>query len=172
MNCDGTVPFFPSGYHSQPVKFPTRTDRGTIDAIPGEGCKLEIQDGNWLYILVNNAGNAIAEYTLKRGLAPQIEKIKLTTCPRGNKPEIEKEVEIIIRGLELVVTPQRKTIYAGESTAININFDEVDPDGQRYPVASREVEIAVTGLSNGTISPADKVTTDESGMAELRLQCW
>ena len=167
LNCDGTVPFFPSGYHSQAVKFPTRTDRGTIDAIPGEGCKLEKQDGNWLYILVNNAGNAIAEYTLERGLAPQIEKIKLTTCPRGNKPDIEKEVEVIIRGLELEVDPDRTTIYNGEGTSIQIDLHEIDPDGTEIlSCAGKEVDVKVTGLVDGTVShESGMITLNEAGVA-------
>lgn len=165
LNCDGTVPFFPYGNHSQAVKFPTKTNRSTIDAIPGEGCKLEKQDADWMYILVNRAGNAIAEYRLKRGLAPEIEKITLSTCPRGNKPDIEKEVEIPIRGLELIFDPSRKTIYSGDQVSVTINFNEVDTAGNRYPVANREITIQVTGLVDGTISPLEKVMTDEVGTA-------
>ena len=162
LSCNGRPSYF-VGNHSQPVRFPSKTDRGDIE--PAEGCKLENYNPEIQYILVNAAGDAVGEYTLKRGLDPLLEKITLSTCPLGNKPNIEKEVEFVIRGLELKVEPYRKIIYNGEKTTISIDLHEIDPYGVKYPATNREVEIKVTGLVDGTVSPADKVTTDNMGIA-------
>jgi len=166
-SCNG-VPAYWKSDHSQPVRFPVKTDRGEIE--PTENCKCYNSDSEVQYILVNEAGYAAGEYTLKRGLDPLLEKITLSTCPLGNKPNIEKEVEIIIRGLELKVEPDRKEIYNGEETSVKIDLHEIDPDGVKYPVAGREVELKITGLEDGTVTPSDKVTTDGNGFARLEYK--
>lgn len=162
LSCNWQPAFYLS-YHSQPVRFPEKTDRGKIE--PKENCKLEYSDGENQYILVNEQGNAVGEYTLQRGLEPKIEKITLSTCPLGNKPNIEKEVEIIIRGLELLVEPWRTVIHNGEKTTISVDLHETDPDGFKFPAADQEIEIKVTGLVDGSVSPTGRVTTDEMGVA-------
>ncbi len=152
-------------YHSQPVRFPEKTDRGEI--WPVETCKLEYSDSKIQYILVNKQGNAVGEYTLKRGLEPLLEKITLSTCPLGNKPNIEKEIEIVIRGLELEVEPDRKTIYNGEKTSIQIDLHELEPDGTEVlSCAGREVDVQVTGVVDGTVSHrSGKLKLNEVGVA-------
>ena len=162
-SCNGKPAYF-MGNHSQPVRFPEETERGVIK--PTENCKLESANGKIQYILVNEAGDAVGEYTVQRGLEPLLEKITLSTCPLGNKPNIEKEVEIVIRGLELLVEPERKTIYNGEQTTISIDLHELDPDGTKYPGFRQEVEVKVTGIVDGTVShKSGKITLDDAGIA-------
>lgn len=158
-------PSYYSGYHSQPVRFPVKTDRGKI--WPVENCLLEYSDSEIQYILVNKQGNAVGEYTLVKGLDPLVEKITLSTCPLGNKPNIEKEVEIIIRGLELQVEPDRNTLGVGEKTSIQIDLHELDPDGTEIlSCEGREVDVKVTGVVDGIIShESGKITLDEGGVA-------
>ena len=162
-SCNGKPAYF-IGNHSQPVRFPEKTERGEIK--PTENCKLESANGKTQYILVNEAGDAVGEYTVQRGLEPLLEKITLLTCPLGNKPNIEKEVEIAIRGLKLLVEPERKTIYNGENTTITIDLHELDPDGTKYPGFRQEVEVKVTGLVDGTIThKSGKIALDDVGIA-------
>jgi hypothetical protein len=162
VSCNGVPAYFQFD-HSQPIKFPEKTERGNIE--PADNCKCYNSGGGVQYILVNEGGDAVGEYTLKRGLSPQLEKMTLTTCPLGNKPVIERDIEIIIRGLELLVEPWRNTIHNGEKTTIAIDLHEIDPDGNKFPVIQREVQIKVTGLVDGSVSSSDKVTTDDMGVA-------
>lgn len=162
ISCNG-VPAYFTHDHSQPVKFPEKMERGDIE--PADNCKCYNSGGGIQYILVNQAGDAVGEYTLKRGLSPHLEKMTLTTCPLGNKPVIERDIEIIIRGLELLVEPYKRVIKSGERTRIAIDLHEIDPEGFKYPAVRQEVEIKVSGLVDGTISPTDKVTVDDMGVA-------
>ena len=164
-SCNGVPSYFPVGYHSQPVRFPVKTDRGKIDA--AENCKVEYSSSEVQYILVNAAGDAVGEYTIQRGSEPLLEKITLSTCPLGNKPNIEKEVEITILGLELQVEPDRKTIHNGEQTSIQIDLHEIDPDGTEILSCSGlEVEVKVTGLVDGSVThKSGKITLNEAGVA-------
>lgn len=164
ISCNG-VPAYFTHDHSQPVKFPDKTDRGDIK--PADNCKCYISGGGVQYILVNESGEAVGEYTLKRGVYPLLEKITLTTCPLGNKPPIEREVEIKIRGLEITVESYKKVIDVGEQTRIAIDLHEIDPDGFKYPAIRQEVEIKVTGLVDGSVYPIGKVTVDDMGVAWL-----
>lgn len=158
-------PAYEKFYHAQPVRFPDKTDRG--DFFPADGCKRELNNGEFEYILVNEEGNAVGEYTLEKGLDPLKEEITLSTCPLGNKPNIERKVEVIIRGLEMTVVPEKKRIFKGETTEIKIDLHEVDPDGNKYPADNQHIEIKVTGLVDGSIDPQEKVTTDGKGLAAI-----
>lgn len=166
-SCNGKPAFFKSNL-SQPVLFPKNTDRGQI--MVSDNCSMDPVGPNSQNILVNEAGDAVGEYTLIKGLEAKLEKITLSTCPLGNKPNIEKEVEIIIRGLELKVEPERKVIFNGEQTTITIDLHELDPDGNIFPAAQREVLIEITGLVDGTISHSEKVTTDDMGTAIIEYK--
>jgi hypothetical protein len=164
LSCNWQPAYYPN-YHSQPVRFPAETDRGKIN--PVESCLVENSDSEIQYILVNMQGNAVGEYTLIKGLDPLVEKITLSTCPLGNKPNIEKEVDIIIRGLELQVEPDRNNINVGEKTSIQIDLHELDPDGTEIlSCEGREVDVQVSGIVDGTIShQSGKITLDEGGVA-------
>lgn len=164
LSCQG-VPAYYLAYHSQPVRFPSKTDRGKIE--PVEGCKLEYSDSEIQYILVNQNGDAVGEYTLQKGITPLKETLTLSTCPLGNKPDIEREVEVIIRGLELKVDPERSQVAAGEEVIIRVDLHETDPDGGTYPASGREIELNIEGLADGSVSPSDKVSTDDNGEAKL-----
>jgi len=164
LSCNWQPAYWKS-YHAQPVRFPDKTDRG--DFFPADGCKSEFNDGEFEYILVNEKGNAVGEYTLEKGLDPLKEEITLSTCPLGNKPNIERKVEVIIRGLEMTVVPEKKRIFKGENTEIKIDLHEVDPDGNKYPAENQKIEIEVTGLVDGSIDPEEEVTTDGKGLATI-----
>ena len=164
-SCNGKPSYY-LNYHSQPVRFPEKTDRGKITR--SENCLVEYSNGEIQYILVNPSGDAVGEYTVKKGLDPKLEKITLSTCPLGNKPNIEKQVEFVIRGLKLSVKPDRKSIESGEKTTIQIYLYELDPDNNEYPCAGKEVEVTVTGVVDGTIShKSGMMTLDQKGIAKI-----
>ena len=109
---------------------------------------------------------ACATYTLKRGLEPDIDRFEIRTC--GLDKEIIHEEEVRIHGLDLTIKPQRKVICPGERTNVLIELSEVDPDGNKTPVAGRKVRIEIKGLVDGDVKPAaNQVTTDEMGQAKL-----
>ncbi|MDT8401348.1 MAG: hypothetical protein RQ743_06615 [Bacteroidales bacterium] len=163
-SCNGK-PAYSKFYHSQPVRFPDKTERGKIE--PEENCKLEFSNGEIQYILVNDEGNAVGEYTLERGLDPAKEKYILSTCPLGNKPNIEREIELIIRGLEMTITPEKTKMRHGEEIEIEIDLHEIDPDGNKYPAGDQEIELEFSGLIDGSVDPEDEVTTDKNGLAKI-----
>ena len=68
---------------------------------------------------------------------------------------------------ELQVEPDRKIIYSGEQTSIQIDLHEVDPEGNEdLSCAGKEVFVRVTGLVDGTIShTSGMVTLNEVGVA-------
>jgi len=71
--------------------------------------------------------------------------------------------------LELQVEPDRKTIYNGEQTSIQIDLHEIDPEGNEdLNCGGKEVTIQVTGLVDGTISHrSGKITLNEAGVAYI-----
>jgi hypothetical protein len=72
-----------------------------------------------------------------------------------------------INNFELQVEPDRKIIYSGEQTSIQIDLHEVDPEGNEdLSCAGKEVFVRVTGLVDGTIShTSGMVTLNEVGVA-------
>ena len=151
-------------FHSQPVYFEKETEhlhsKSSIKCTDGPdraGCRT---------ILTNKDYEAICEYSIKNGLEPAREMVHFFTCGIGSA-FVSADHEIIIRGLELMVEPWRNTIHNGEKTTISIDLHEIDPDGFKYPAVDQEVEIKVTRIVDGTLSPEGKVTTDEMGVAWL-----
>jgi hypothetical protein len=149
-------------FQSQPVYFEKETERlhskSSIKCTDGPdraGCRT---------ILTNKDYEAICEYSIKNGMEPGREMVHFFTCGIGSASSAADH-EIIIRGLELLVEPWRNTIHNGEKTTISIDLHEKDPDGSKYPAVDQEVEIKVTGIVDGALSPEGKVTTDEMGVA-------
>jgi len=68
---------------------------------------------------------------------------------------------------ELQVEPDRKIIYSGEQTSIQIDLHEVDLEGnENLSCAGKEVYVRVTGLVDGTISHrSGKISLNEAGVA-------
>lgn len=149
-------------FHSQPVYFEKETERlhskSSIKCTDGPDVR------GFRTIMTNKDYEAICEYSNKNGLEPAREMVHFFTCGIGSA-FVSADHEIIIRGLELLVEPWRTTIHNGEKTTISIDLHEKDPDGFKYPAVDQEVEIKVTGLVDGTLSPEGKVTTDEMGVA-------
>lgn len=160
-NCHGNYVYEES--HSQPVYFEKETER------PKTKSSIKCEDGpdlrNFRTIMTNKDYEAICEYSVKNGLEASKELVKFMTCGIGTNSVIETEKELIVRGLELLVEPWRTVIHNGEQTTISVDLHETDPDGFKFPAADQEIEIKVTGLVDGAISPEGKVTTDEMGVA-------
>ncbi len=74
--------------------------------------------------------------------------------------------------LELQVEPDRKTIYSGEQTSIQIDLHELDPEGNEdLNCGGKEVTIKVTGLVDGSISHrSGKITLNEAGVAYIEYR--
>ncbi len=74
--------------------------------------------------------------------------------------------------LELQVEPDRKLIYSGEQTSIQIDLHEVDPEGNEdLSCAGKEVFVRVTGLVDGTISHrSGNITLNEVGVAFINYR--
>lgn len=160
-NCRGQYVYNES--HSQPVYFEKETDR--LRTRSSNKCVNGPDYGIFRTILTNKEYEAICEYSVKNGFTPSVESVKFRTCGIGASSMIEEEGEIIVRGLELLVEPWRTTIHNGEQTTISIDLHEIDPYGVIYPAIDQEVEIKVTGLVDGSISPKGKVTVGDMGIA-------
>ncbi len=74
--------------------------------------------------------------------------------------------------LELQVEPDRKLIYSGEQTSIQIDLHEADPEGNEdLSCAGKEVFVRVTGLVDGTISHrSGNITLNEVGVAFINYR--
>lgn len=158
-NCKGQTVYDEND--GQWVFLPRRTDRGE-----NQLTKLFHQHGGYLtpnvltLIIIRPVG-ASATYTLKRGLGADREKVRIKTC--GRLEEVVKETEISIYGLEVEVKPDRRQIFTDERTDITLMFNETDPDGNKYPVEGKDLNVKITGIVNGSISPKGEYTTDEYG---------
>ncbi|HOU02848.1 MAG TPA: hypothetical protein PK719_08375 [Bacteroidales bacterium] len=73
---------------------------------------------------------------------------------------------------ELQVEPDRKIIYSGEQTSIQIDLHVVDPEGNEdLSCAGKEVFVKVTGLVDGTISHrSGNITLNEVGVAFINYR--
>ncbi len=149
----------------QRVILPRRRERGEISPEKSFPQNCLITSNAVILIIVRPVG-ACATYTLQMGLKPGIERFKIQTC--GLDKEVIHEEEIRIHGLDLTIRPQKKVICPGERTNVLIELSEVDPDGNKTPVAGRKVTLDVKGLVDGDVTPAAKeVFTNEMGQAKL-----
>lgn len=80
-------------------------------------------------------------------------------------------VETIKHNYEIVVEPQRNMIYNGEQTAITIDIHEFDTAGLIIPGFKNAVDIKITGLIDGRVTPGSgKIITDNLGIARLEYK--
>lgn len=165
-NCKGEYVYYRN--HSQPTYFQDDVNRCELSS--SKKCSNPTHYGNHMVILTNKDYEAIGIYKVTKGIHPSKEKLEIGTCGIGSNSEIFVENELIIRGLEIEVKPRRKEIYANEQTDIRITFYEVDPEGNKYPVGVKKLEIKIKGIVNGSISPAGEYVTDINGTVTLNYR--
>lgn len=164
-NCKGESVY--DKHHGQIVLLPRKTDRGELKPTKGFNQDSKVTENLVMLIIISPEG-ASATYTLKKGTDPGIEQIKISTC--GLDKIAVEETEIHISGLEIKVTPRRRTLRPGEKTQIQIEFNKVDQEGNMEPVAEKKLKLEVKGLIDGSVSPETEVLTDENGKATLTYQ--
>ena len=155
-------------YHGQPVYYRDYIDRLNLKrtSMGGEG---GYHLGSYMVIVTNKNCENEGEYKLEKGIKAEKKKIRFRTCSLGGPIDdfAEEEKELIIRGLEIEVRPDRKAIKQDEQTRIIITFNETDPDGSRYPVKGKDLDVKISGISNGKITPQSGYTTNNEGKVIL-----
>lgn len=166
-DCHGRYVYYPSN-SNQPVYYQKETERCEFKS------SIKCADGpdidGFHTVLINKEYRAIGEYHLQRGLEPATEEVTLKTCGISNRANREEQKTLFIRGLEVEVKPDRKEIFADEGTEITITLNETDVDGNKYPVAGKDIEVHVSGVVNGKITPQGPYTTNENGEVLLTYQ--
>ncbi len=165
-NCKGAYLY--SDVESQPVYFPKDVNRCEFSHVVD--CEDRGMYGNSYVILTNKQYEAKGKYKVIEGLEASNEKVNLGSCGIGSNSEVYKEGELIIRGLEIKVKPNRRQIFCDERTEIKLTFNETDPDGNNYPVEGKDLNVKINGLINGTIKAKDGYTTDENGEVILNYK--
>jgi hypothetical protein len=134
------------------------------------GCDIYGSYGDSEIVGTNKEYKAIGKYRVVEGLEPSKEKVNLGSCGIGSSSEIYKEGELIIRGLEIKVNPDRRELKPDERTQIVITFNETDPDGSKYPVEGKDIDVKIRGLENGTLKAENGYTTDIEGKVVLNYK--
>jgi hypothetical protein len=147
----------------QPVYYQDKIDR--LDLKIGN-CSGGYPFGNFMVIITNKDCDNEGEYKLEKGIDAEKKTIRFRTCQLGG-PIVEEEKELIIRGIKIEVKPDRREIEPDERTKIVITLNETDPDGSRYPVEGKEIDVKINGLENGTIKPENGYTTTSDGKVVL-----
>jgi hypothetical protein len=152
--------------HGQPVYYQDNIDR--LDLKIGH-CEGGYHIGDYMVIITYKDCNNEGEYKLEKGVEAEKKNIRFKTCSLGGPPEgyVVEEEELIIRGLEIEVKPDLKEIEKEEQTRIVITFNETDPDGSKYPVEGKELDVTISGLVNGKIKPENGYTTNSDGKVVL-----
>jgi len=167
-NCHGEYVY--DKFHSQPVYFLKEMDRlefkNTMKCIDGPDW------GLFSTIYTNKDYEAVGQYLIKKGFEASLEKPRFKTCGIGDGSLIELEGEIKVLGLELEVEPDRRVIYNGEQTSIQIDLHELDPDGTEIlSCYGKEVDVKVTGLVDGKVShESGMITLNEAGVAFIEYK--
>lgn len=162
INCEGESVY--DKRHGQPVLLPRKTDRGELKPTKGFNQDSKVTE-NFVMLIITSPEGASATYTLKKGTDPGLEQIKISTC--GLEKIAVAETEIHISGLEIKVTPRRRTLRPGEKTQIQLEFNKVDKEGNKESVVGKKLNLEVKGLVDGSVSPEDDIQTDENGKATL-----
>lgn len=154
-------------FHSQPVYYQDHIDR--LDLKCGPRCQPGTHVGEFMVIVTNKSEcRSVGDYILIKGVEPDKKKIRFKTCSLGEDSPIEVEKEIVIRGLEVEVRPDRKEICDGEQTNIVITLNETDTEGGKYPVEGKDIGVKITGLKNGTLQAKDGYITNKDGKVVLK----
>ena len=148
----------------QLVILPRRTERGELSPTVNFRQDFFITE-HVLSLLITEPQGASATYTLRDGIDPELDQIRILTC--GLDKNAAMDAEIHISGLEIKVIPRQASLYAGEKTEIELEFNKVRKDGTREPLAGKTLEIEVQGLINGSLFPDAQIQTDDNGKAML-----
>lgn len=161
-NCRGENVY--DKFHGQWVLLPNKTERGELKPTPRfpQECR---NIGNALTLIIVRPAGASATYTIRKGLSADRENINIITCGRDKK--ITKDKKIEIRGLEITVTPQRRTTQPGQDTTVDIHFVRTSTQGGKDPIGGKKIQIKIKGLVDGKVSPTGEVDTDQDGKTTL-----
>ena len=99
-----------------PVYFPKDVNR--FDYKQVRGCLHYGNYGNHEIVLTNKEYEAKGKYKVIEGIEASKEKVNLGTCGIGSSSEIFEEGELIIRGLEIKVKPNRKELEVGHALTL------------------------------------------------------
>ncbi len=121
--------------------------------------------GNVLSLKLIFTTGVQAIYTLQEGIEPGLDSVEIRTC--GVDKEAIDTSEVKIMGLDLKANARRKEIFAMESTQIDIDFNRLDTEGGKIPIANKTVKIKVKGLVDGKVYPEGDVTTNAEGRVTL-----
>ena len=165
INCEGKS-VYDEGY-GQHVFLPRKTDRGELNPTDGFNQRSKVSE-NLVTLSIISPEGASATYILKKGIDPGLEQVKISTC--GLDKNAVAETEIHISGLEIEVTPRRRALSPGDKTQIQIEFNKVDQEGNKEPVAGKKLRLKIKGLVDGSVSPENEVLTDENGKATLNYR--
>lgn len=152
--------------HGQPVYYQDQIER--LDLKIGH-CEGGYHVADFMVIITYKNCNNEGEYILEKGVEAEKKNILFKTCQLGG-PLVEVEEELIIRGLEIDVKPNRKELKPDERTKIIITFNETDPDGSKYPVEGKDLDVKITGLENGTLKAENGYTTNNEGQVVLNYK--
>ncbi len=155
---------------SQPVYFPRKLTRSKYIQVKLTGCDIYGSYGDSEIVGTNEEYKAIGKYRVIEGIEASKEKVSLGSCGIGSSSEIYKEGELIIRGLEITVKPDRRELKPDERTKIILTFNETDPDGAKYPVEGKDLNVKINGLENGTLKAENGYTTDSDGKVVLNYK--
>jgi hypothetical protein len=167
-NCEGEYLYRKVG--GQPVYFPKKLNRCKYVQVKLTGCHFLGSHGDSEIVTTNKEYKAIGKYRVIEGLEPSKEKVNLGSCGIGSSSEIYKKGELIIRGLEIEVKPDRRELKPDERTKIVITFNETDPDGSKYPIKGKDIDVKIRGLENGTLKAENGYTTDSDGQVVLNYK--
>ncbi|MBT8274782.1 MAG: hypothetical protein KJO39_01455 [Bacteroidia bacterium] len=154
------------GGDGQPVYYQDYIER--LDLKIGN-CEGGYHLGDFMVIVTYKDCNNEGEYILEKGIEAEKKNIQFKTCQLGG-PLVEVEEELIIRGLEITVKPDRKELKPDERTKIILTFNETDPDGSKYPVEGKDLNVKINGLENGTLKAENGYTTDSDGKVVLNYK--
>jgi hypothetical protein len=149
----------------QRVVLPKNTDRGEIEPTRSFPYQNLLVTGSHVILIIVRPQGAKATYNLKRGMEPKVETVEMTTC--GIDAKLVEETEIHIHGIEIEVLPEKTVVCEGDSTPVEVKLSKVDTEGNKEPIAGQIVNVEVSGLIDGDVSPTGEVVTDEDGTAVL-----
>ncbi len=167
-NCKGEIVYDKD--HGQLVFLPRKIPRGENEPTK-KFPQNQVVTENIVTLIIVRPQGASATYWLRRGINADKEKIKIKSC--GLDDEVLKETTIPIHGLEIKVKPNRKNILHDQKTDIIISFNEIWPkdkalpNGKTEPVPGKKLNVKVSGLIDGKVTPVNNYITDKNGKVKL-----
>ncbi len=139
--------------------FPNEKDRGFYNP---ENISFQARIGNTWWVKTVEGGIITVEYQLKRGETAFRESLNVELACRGNK-RTSKDIFFTAKTLLVEVVPEKTFVAPGEKTRVFVRLFKVDDKGVKEPVKGRTLDLTISGIEDGKISPSSKVTTNEKG---------